>query len=123
LEFLSNIQNILADDQCLPNHVDGFMNIFSERTGIVVSSCHGLKGEEFEVVIAFGLLNGYIPHWDLVIASKDAAKISAGRLLYVIGSRAKNRLHLIAERGRVTKRNNPYQTTPLLQDIIFEYNK
>ena len=37
---------------------------FHERHGIVLSTIHGVKGEEYTTVIAFGLLNGYLPHWD-----------------------------------------------------------
>ncbi|MDR2065734.1 MAG: ATP-binding domain-containing protein [Prevotellaceae bacterium] len=67
--------------------------------GQTLNTCHGIKGEEFHTVIAFGLLDGLVPHWS------DPDKITASRkLLYVICSRAKKHLHLISERNRPNKR-------------------
>ena len=43
---------------------------------MVISTLHGVKGEEYTTVIAAGLLNGYLPHWDyimnLVSAQREA---------------------------------------------------
>jgi DNA helicase-2/ATP-dependent DNA helicase PcrA len=35
--------------------------MFKHEEGVVVNTCHGIKGEEFDTVIAFGLLHGKIP--------------------------------------------------------------
>lgn len=43
---------------------------FHERHGIAASTIHGVKGEEYTTVIAFGLLNGYLPHWDYIYKSE-----------------------------------------------------
>lgn len=48
------------------------MKVFRERTGITVSTIHGVKGAEYDVVIAFGLLQGMVPHFTEA-ASLDAA--------------------------------------------------
>ena len=40
-----------------------FKKVFRERTGITLSTIHGVKGAEFDVVIAFGLLQGMVPHF------------------------------------------------------------
>ncbi|WP_145855100.1 UvrD-helicase domain-containing protein [Pedobacter suwonensis] len=97
--------------------ITSFKRLFSHTLGVVINTCHGIKGEEFHTVIAFGLLHGYIPNWnelDAVNASK--------KLLYVICSRSKKHLHLIAEEGRKTKGGRPYSITGHLQDIIYSYD-
>lgn len=33
---------------------------------MVISTLHGVKGEEYTSVIAAGLLNGYLPHWGYI---------------------------------------------------------
>ncbi|MCX2201518.1 hypothetical protein LDO48_16615 [Pantoea agglomerans] len=55
-----------------------------------ITTCHSTKGDEYEVVICTGLLNGKIPHWDDIIdCSRKHSDYTARRLLYVISSRAK----------------------------------
>ncbi len=53
----------------LPTGVDSFRRLFSHPAGVVVNTCHGVKGEEYETVIAFGLLRGYVPHWNAVFVA------------------------------------------------------
>jgi superfamily I DNA/RNA helicase len=65
------------------NDISFFKKVFRERTGITVSTIHGVKGAEFDVVIAFGLLQGMVPHFNDV-----ASNFAANKLLYVVGSRA-----------------------------------
>jgi len=43
---------------------------FKERDGVVLSTIHGIKGEEYTTVIAFALLNGYLPHWDYIMKNE-----------------------------------------------------
>lgn len=90
-------------------------DIYKEKTGIVISSCAGAKGEEFETVIVFGLLEGYIPHWQEIFSQngQEASK----KMLYVIASRAKRNLHLISEKGRLTQRGSPYLPTNALLNL------
>ena len=79
--------------------INSFKRLFRQHAGVVVNTCHGIKGEEFHTVIAFGLLHGLVPHWN------DPDPINASRkLLYVICSRAKKHLHLISEQGRTTQK-------------------
>nr|WP_284040508.1 3'-5' exonuclease [Sphingobacterium sp. lm-10] len=89
-------------------------------TGVVINTCVGVKGEEFETVIAYGLLNGYIPHWNEIF-SGNAIEASK-KLLYVICSRAKTNLHLISETGRKTKKGDALLITPELENVVFEYD-
>jgi superfamily I DNA/RNA helicase len=93
--------------------INSFKRLFRQHAGVVVNTCHGIKGEEFHTVIAFGLLDGFVPHWN------DPDKINASRkLLYVICSRVKKHLHLISERDR-PRRN---QVTGHLQRCNYSYD-
>lgn len=91
--------------------------MFRHRTGITVSTVHGVKGGEFDTVIAYGLLDGIVPHF----ADPDQER-SAKKLLYVIGSRARKNLHLIAERNRSKRWNESYDTALPLRDLSFDYD-
>lgn len=103
--------------------IHSFKKLFQHPSGIVISTCHAVKGEEYDTVIAFGLLKGYIPNWQVIIRTPELAEERASKLLYVICSRAKRRLHLIAESGRFTQKKNEYQTTALLSSINYKYDK
>jgi superfamily I DNA/RNA helicase len=102
--------------------IRSFKKMFRHPSGVVISTCHGVKGEEYEVIIAFGLLKGYIPNWETIIHNPTVADDQASKLLYVICSRAKRFLHLIAESGRITRNGNPYETTKLLRTVTFDYD-
>ncbi|HHM7678836.1 TPA: 3'-5' exonuclease [Pseudomonas aeruginosa] len=52
--------------------------MFRERTGITISTIHGVKGAEFDVVIAFGLLEGMVPHFN-----EANGHVAASKLLYM----------------------------------------
>lgn len=97
--------------------VESFRKVFKEKEGITVSTIHGVKGEEYDVVIGFGLLEGYIPHF----AEKDKLN-GAKRLLYVLSSRAKKNLHLISETGRMDFFGNEYEPTNVLYNYLYEYD-
>lgn len=106
-----------------PDDIQYFKNIFKPSTGVVINTCYGVKGEEFETVIAFGLLWGYIPHWSSIRNQPNYITESASnKLLYVIGSRAKKNLHLFAEKGRKANSGYAYQTNHQLAQAKFEYD-
>lgn len=92
--------------------IEDFRKAFIPKKGVKVSSIHGVKGEEYETVISFGLLDGMVPHFTDVDKSNTAKK-----LLYVIASRAKRHLHLIAESGR---RNPPTPTLHSLNYLTYD---
>jgi superfamily I DNA/RNA helicase len=94
-----------------------FKKVFRERTGITVSTIHGVKGAEFDVVIAFGLLQGMVPHF-----SDPDGDVAACKLLYVLASRARKHLHLISEAGRSRGRYGSYEPTDVLARCEFDYN-
>lgn len=86
------------------------------REGIVISTAHSIKGEEYQAVIAFGLLEGYIPHWNSII--NNTAREDSKRLLFVICSRAKEKLYLICENGRQTPKGKEYVINEDIKRVI-----
>lgn len=94
-----------------------FRKVFQSRTGITISTIHGIKGAEYDVVIAFALLEDMVPHFN-----DPNGQDSAMRLLYVIGSRARKNLHLISERGRTQYSGAEYQATLKLAECAFDYD-
>ncbi|MGH1484712.1 MAG: UvrD-helicase domain-containing protein [Cellvibrionaceae bacterium] len=92
--------------------VETFYKVFEPREGITVSTIHGVKGAEFDAVIAFALLEGAVPHF-----SEENKRESANKLLYVISSRARKNLHLISETGR-----NQNMPTLELRELNYNYS-
>lgn len=98
-------------------HVEFFRKIFQNRSGITVSTIHGVKGAEFDVVIAYAMLEGMVPHFNDVNGNTSEQK-----LLYVIGSRARKNLHLFSETGRKRGRYDFYRPTLTLAACDFDYD-
>lgn len=101
-------EGVEDNSTCLPKY-------FNEGSGIKITTCHSTKGEEYQVVICTGLLEGKVPHWDDIYkkANNQAAYMSR-RLLYVICSRAKGSLFLISESNVYTRGNIKYIPTKQL---------
>ncbi|MEI6048822.1 MAG: ATP-dependent helicase [Bacteroidota bacterium] len=120
--FFDNIDKRLNDpDFKVPSDIQSFKSFYREMTGVIINTCVGIKGEEFETVIAYGLLNGYIPHWNEIFFGN--ATEASKKLMYVICSRAKTNLHLISETGRTTKKGDELLITPELEKIGYKYDK
>ncbi len=120
--FFDVIKSRLEDPTFqVPSDIESFMSFYREMSGVVINTCVGVKGEEFETVIAYGLLRGYVPHWNDIFNADPMA--ASKKLLYVICSRAKTNLHLISETGRQTKAGNPLEITPELQGLDFEFDE
>ena len=100
----------------LSHDIDSFRKMFQHEEGVVVNTCHGIKGEEFDTVIAFGLLHGKVPNWN------EKIDFAAEKLLYVICSRAKRELNFISETGRTTNSGRPYIPTAQLNAIDYDYD-
>lgn len=98
-----------------------FYKMFKERAGVVITTCHKIKGEEYNTVIAFGVLHGMIPHWDAIYSPIISENNEAKKMLYVIASRAKESLYLFAEQGR-TKQNGVYTLTNILKTYAYKYD-
>ena len=99
-------------------HIDSFKKVFQQKDGTTISTIHGVKGAEFDTVIAFGLLQDYVPHF-----LDSGGDESANRLLYVIGSRARKNLHLISETGRRNRRGILYTPTNVLASVHHTYDE
>lgn len=119
--FFDSIEKRLKDDTFkVPSDIQSFKSFYREMTGVIINTCVGVKGEEFDTVITYGLLNGYIPHWNDIFAGNTSE--AARKLMYVICSRAKTNLHLISETGRTTKKGDDLEITPELAKVTFEYD-
>lgn len=96
-----------------------FRKVFKQRDGITISTMHGVKGLEFDTVVAFGLLEDWVPHFN----ENDKVN-SAKKLLYVIASRARLNLHLISERRekRFSRPPRDMMSTNQLDNYYFNYD-
>lgn len=114
----ARIQRLRNDGAEFIGEIAMFRKVFESRTGITVSTIHGVKGAEYDTVIAYALLEGMVPHF----ADPDG-QVSANKLLYVIASRARKNLHLIAERGRMRGGGyGEYQATAVLAACGYGYD-
>ena len=118
---------LMVKDRVKNNHlstdVDTFKQCFKEKEGVVINTFHGVKGEEYTTVIAFGILNGYIPHWNTIIKkSHDYRESETKKLLYVVCSRAKKKLYLFSEQGRTTKKGALLTSTDEIVAIDYKYD-
>ncbi|WP_336768976.1 ATP-dependent helicase [Pantoea endophytica] len=114
----ARIERLQKEGATYINQISFFKKVFRERSGITVSTIHGVKGAEFDVVIAFGLLEGMVPHFNEV-----NGHVAASKLLYVLSSRARKNLHLISESGRQRGKYSSYSATELLAACIFNYDE
>lgn len=121
--FETASKNIETNEGQYENNVCVFKNFFKESVGVVINTCHGVKGEEYNTVIAYGLLRGFIPHWNDIIDRPDRVGISSeSKMLYVIASRAKKNLYLFSEGGRMTNSNRHYQASGIIQGYKYSYD-
>ena len=121
-DFMARIKDRVKNNH-LSTDVDVFKQCFKEKEGVVINTFHGVKGEEYTTVIAFGILNGYIPHWDIIINKPlDYREDETKKLLYVVCSRAKENLYLFSEQGRTTQRGAPLLSTDEIVAIDYEYD-
>ena len=98
--------------------VSSFRKIFKQREGITVSTIHGVKGEEYDTMIGFALLNDYVPHFNDPDGEENSKK-----LLYVLASRARKNLHLISEKFRsIHHFYNPEGKPPTPHLLNYEYD-
>ena len=100
--------------------IAAFKSVFKTKDGITISSIHGVKGTEFDTVIAFALLEGYVPH-----PNDNNGDDTSKKMLYVVASRAKKHLHIICEQGRPTyfdwETRERYPRTPNRHLVYFDY--
>lgn len=121
--FVENAESRINNND-LARDYDSIAKCFDEKKGIVITTIHGTKGEEYDTVIAFGLLNGILPHWDYIMKAdlKTQRRDTTKRLLYVLCSRAKKNLYLFSESGRSTTRGYPLAATDELAQYFYMYD-
>jgi len=110
---LQRIQRLEKDGIEGVTSIDAFRKIFKQRNGITVSTYHGIKGAEFDTVIAFALLKDYIPHF-----SDQNGVENSKKLLYVITSRARKNIYLFGEKGHYYHFGSPPREHTLTQHLI-----
>ncbi len=120
-DFIARVKDRVKNNH-LSTDVDVFKQCFKEKEGVVINTFHGVKGEEYTTVIAFGILEGYIPHWDIIINKPFYREVETKKLLYVVCSRAKENLYLFSEQGRTTQRGAPLISTAEIVAIDYEYD-
>lgn len=101
--------------------IKSFKKIYKQKSGITVSTVHGVKGEEYDTVIGFAILDSYIPHFNDLNGEVNSKKI-----LYVLSSRARKNLHIISETGRNVHeyyRPNGFRPTSHLLEYEFNYSE
>ncbi|WP_047451984.1 UvrD-helicase domain-containing protein [Alistipes sp. ZOR0009] len=117
----SRIQKLIDEGNPFIGEIENFRKVFRQKDGITVSTIHGVKGEEYDTVIGFALLNDYIPHFNDNNGYENSKK-----LLYVLASRARKNLHLISEKYRqVHSRYAPEgkSPTPHLLEYNYDYTE
>ncbi len=121
-DFINKIHDRVRKHH-LSTESDLFKQCFKEKEGVVINTFHGVKGEEYNTVIAFGILNGYIPHWDTICNKPHQYREEeTKKLLYVVCSRAKKKLYLFSEKGRTTKKGNELLPTDEIIQVSFAYD-
>ena len=100
-------------------NVESFRNVFKPGKGIRVTTIHGTKGEEYDTVIGFGLVNDWVPQF-----TDDNGDENSSKMLYVLCSRARKNLHLFSEKGRgvYSWAPNGKPPTSCLEKYEFEYD-
>lgn len=95
-----------------------YKNGFAKSGGVNFITTHKCKGLEYDTVIGFCLLWGYLPHWNNIYSREIDENEISKKLLYVLSSRARNNLILIAETGRRTNRGTPYNANRHLIEVF-----
>lgn len=111
------IERLQKEGSAAIGETEMFRKVFASKTGITVSTIHGVKGTEYDAVIAYGLLEGMVPHF-----SDSDPIAAANKLLYVICSRARKNLHLLSEQGRPRGKGQVYTPTQVLMGCSFSYD-
>lgn len=101
--YFGKIENRIQTSELMTS-IEDLQKCFQEKDGVVFTTIHAVKGEEYETVIAFGLLQGYLPNWQSIYDKSINDDEEAKRLLYVLFSRAKSNIYYFSETGRVTKK-------------------
>ncbi|MEL7601279.1 MAG: ATP-dependent helicase [Proteiniphilum sp.] len=112
----SRIERLIKEGNPYIGEIENFRKVFKQRDGITVSTIHGVKGEEYDTMIGFALLDDYVPHFNDSNGYENAKK-----LLYVLASRARKNLHIISEYGRSANWKYPEGKPPTPHLLEYQY--
>ena len=112
------IERIKKEGSLSIDSIEYFRKAFKPKKGITISTIHGTKGEEYDVVIGFGLLNEWVPHF----SDKKNGVLNSKKMLYVLSSRARKNLHIISETNRKVNKHNPHGLQPTSHLISYNYS-
>jgi superfamily I DNA/RNA helicase len=114
----SRIEKLEKEGNPFISNIENFRKVFKQKEGITISTIHGTKGEEYDTIIGFGLLDSWVPHF-----KDNDGSANSKKMLYVLSSRARKNLHLLSETGRSVNYYNPdgLQPTSHLLDYAFKY--
>ncbi|GAL81914.1 ATP-dependent DNA helicase UvrD/PcrA [Algibacter lectus] len=111
------IEKLVKEGNEFIGNIESFRKVFKQREGITVSTVHGVKGEEYDTMIGFAILDGYIPYF-----SDGNGDENSRKMLYVLASRARKNLHILSEKGRaVHNYHAPEGKTPTPHLVEYEY--
>lgn len=111
------IERLVKEGNPFIGDIENFRKVFKQREGITVSTIHGVKGEEYDTMIAFAILDDYIPHF-----SDENGDENSRKMLYVLASRARKNLHIISEKGRAIHSHfAPEGKTPTPNLLKYKY--
>lgn len=96
--------------------------MFKPSKGIVINTCHGVKGEEFETVIAFGLLRGYIPHWNSIINQEDFVEEDASKIIICYWFKVKKETYIFCRNRKINAKEKRYEINRQLNNVAFAYD-
>ncbi|MDI3320459.1 UvrD-helicase domain-containing protein [Pinibacter soli] len=113
----ARIDRLKKDGGAYISDIENFRKVFKQKDGITVSTLHGIKGEEYDTMIGFGLLHNYVPHF-----SDERGDETSKKMLYVLASRARKNLHIISETGRVNGRRENLLPTSHLKNYTYDYD-
>lgn len=124
VEYFDKIKYKIKKFQ-LKSDYNSFAKTFKEKEGIVIGTIHSVKGEEFTTVIAFGLLDGYLPHNNYLYEEKykPLKDSNTNHLLYVLCSRARKNLYLFSEKGRCSNKGYEFNCNYILNSYKFDYDE
>jgi superfamily I DNA/RNA helicase len=113
------IKRLINEGNPFIGKLSNFRKVFKQRKGIKVSTIHGVKGEEYDTMIGFALLDDYVPHF-----SDENGNENSRKMIYVLASRARKNLHIISEVGRGVNYYNPEgkAPTPHLVNLKYDYD-
>ena len=100
---LNKFKNSVGESESMPqeqqavkdNSIGYYKSMLANlNKGVKLTTIYKSKGEEYDTVILFGALDGYMPHRDVPVSQRED---NVKKLLYVASSRARKNLWIIAE--------------------------